>query len=724
MRFRRRKFLLIAFLMASGMASAAEALTRIADIRVLPREDAVLAVPVKVRGVVTWWFDRDEFAIQDESGGIWVQVASARKHGVWNGDDTVLEHVQEGWEVEVDGSTNAAGYAPAISPRVIRVLGRKPLPPARPLDRMRFFNGHESGQRVEVRGLVLGFDQIYSGWWLRLQMGADVIAALVSHRVVKDPRTILGAEVLIRGVGGCGFNTRSEFLNARVMTSIPEDLVVEKPAPPLPFAAPVVRMDRLRAFRNDPEPPRRMRVEGVVTCVMSRTWFYLRSGSRAVRVNGNSGEALAAGDRVEAVGFVDMTRHIAQLGGAEVRKIGPGDAPPPETIGPEEIMAINTAAVRTGQTAQPHDYDGSVIRFQAALVAVHAPPAGSRARCRLILKQGNTMTEATLPDGDESRIAVLEPGSEVEVTGVVQLEYGLVAGSRSFLQPVQVSVLLQRADDVVVLQAPPWWTPPRLLAVMGVGALTLGGALLWVWQLRQQVRRKTQELAAEMRARHEAAVEFRATLRERNRLAANLHDTLLQTIGGIGFQLEACEASTVGARDEKSDTNLVVARRMLDVAVDELRGSVWALRSLPLKGLALPEVMKSMAERARGVHGVQIEVRTVGDFGHVPEFVAGNLLLAAQEALNNALKHGQPRTVTLEARAGEKPEWISLDIRDDGVGFVPGTQAGAKQGHFGLAGIRERMERLDGTLRVESSPGRGTIVHLEVPVRPYDEEVA
>jgi signal transduction histidine kinase len=163
---------------------------------------------------------------------------------------------------------------------------------------------------------------------------------------------------------------------------------------------------------------------------------------------------------------------------------------------------------------------------------------------------------------------------------------------------------------------------------------------------------------------------------------------------------------------------------MLDHAVDELRSSVWALRSLPLHGLAMPDALRSLAERAGAGHDVKIDVRTVGDLEHVSDFVAGNLLLVAQEALHNALKHGHPRTVTIEARLAEKPEWIAMTVRDDGGGFTVGAQVGAPQGHFGLTGMRERIERLNGTLRIESAPGQGTTIHFEVPLRAYDEALA
>lgn len=66
---------------------------------------------------------------------------------------------------------------------------------------------------------------------------------------------------------------------------------------------------------------------------------------------------------------------------------------------------------------------------------------------------------------------------------------------------------------------------------------------------------------------------------------------------------------------------------------------------------------------------------------------------------------------------------IDVTVRDDGKGFTPGTQAGPLQGHFGMQGMRERVERLGGTLRVESAPGRGTAIHARVKNLPYDLEI-
>ena len=225
-----------------------------------------------------------------------------------------------------------------------------------------------------------------------------------------------------------------------------------------------------------------------------------------------------------------------------------------------------------------------------------------------------------------------------------------------------------------------------------------------------------------MQTRHEAAVEFNATIRERNRLAANLHDTLLQTMSAIGMQLQSCELS---GRDggKPAANHLGLARRMVDHAVGELRESVWALRSFPLKGQSLPEAVRSLAAHLEEGCETRIDVAMTGSETAVSDFVAGNLLLVVQEAVHNALQHAQPATIEVVLSFDPASAAINVTVRDDGTGFTPGTQAGPLQGHFGMQGMRERVERLGGTLRVESAPGRGTVIHARVKNLPYDRQI-
>lgn len=708
----------------SRTAGAAEPIVNIGEVRSLSSDDAAKSPRVHVRGVVTWRGLREQLIVQDDTGGCWLEMSEARSRRLWTADDAIFDSIRVGHVLEIEGVGGPGGYAPVILPSALRIVGRQSLPPARPMEPARFFSGADAGLRIEARAVVQGYRSAGSAWVLDLNADPGRFTAEVSRTALPDPAALVDAKVRVTGVAVTRFNSRGELTMPRLFSSQASDLVIEVPATP-PFAAPLVRLDRLLPFRPEPTGPHRLRVIGVVTYALEGKFLYLQEGDSAVRVEVHSTEQFKPGDRVEAAGFVDMTRAVGMLVEAQVRRIGTDVTPAAVVINPEEIIALDTQAMYVGKRAQPHDYDGHLIRFRAFLLAVqsdHDPKQPSR---RLTMQRDEMILGAILPAGDTKALDALRPGSELEVTGIVQLEYTSVAAPRLSLVPTRLDVILRSAADVSVVRAPSWWTAERLLAAVAIVAVAFGAALVWAWQLRLQVRRKTEQLAVEMHARRDAAVEFQATLRERNRLAANLHDTLLQTLGGIGFQIGAGEAeAALPDRAGKPIAQLAVARRILDHAVQELRSSVWALRSPPLQGKSLPEALRLVVDREGAGKAARIELRTEGDFSHVSEFVAGNLVLAAQEALRNALKHGAPRVITLEARTAKTPDAISLLIRDDGGGFTPGQEAGANQGHFGLVGMRERIERLDGSLHIESAPGQGTTVRIEVPLRSYDETVA
>ncbi len=719
------------FLATLTFASAAEPLTSIAEVRSLSRERAATALPLRVRGVVTWRNGTASLTIQDGSAGIWVSTVGAREQNLWKGDDAEMERVREGMEVEITGLSDPGGYAPLVLPQTIRILGKVPQPPPLEMQPARFFSGADDCQRIEVVGVVQGFHPYPGGATLVMDADPGRFSAQVATAVAPDPAALVDAEIRLRGIAATLFNTRGEVTGSRVLASVAGDLTVVEPPPALD-AVPLVAIDRLLPFRAEPAGPHRVRVEGTVTYALPGKFFYLQEGASAVRVETSSPTVLQPGDRVEAAGFVAISRLIGTLSDAIVRVTGKAAVPEPVVISPEEIFAVNDEAVRAGQVARPHDYDGHLIRFRARLLAVQSGP-DDRAFRTLTLERANKLGKGTLvfralvQDPRVLSLDSLQPGSELEVTGLVQLDYAPneLLSQISRTVPVNLDLILRSGDDVVVLQKPSWWTPRHLAAVLLAVVLALGAALVWNLQLKRQMRKKTRLLAKEMHARRDASIEFQATLRERTRLAANLHDTLLQTISGLGFQIDACEVDPPPERrNDETPGHLEVARRMVDHAAAELRNSVWALRSLPLNGMELPEALDTVARRLGAGHRTRIEVTSDGELSRVPDFIAGNLLLFVQEALHNALKHGRPTSVSISIRMVETPARLSLTVQDDGCGFITGSQAGVAQGHFGLQGMRERIERLDGNLAIHSSPGNGTTIHAEVPLRNYDEEMA
>jgi signal transduction histidine kinase len=85
--------------------------------------------------------------------------------------------------------------------------------------------------------------------------------------------------------------------------------------------------------------------------------------------------------------------------------------------------------------------------------------------------------------------------------------------------------------------------------------------------------------------------------------------------------------------------------------------------------------------------------------------------------LHNALHHAEPKTVAVEVRVDDAGNGIVATVRDDGCGFTLGEQVGPAQGHFGLDGMRERLERIGGTLEIKTAVGAGTTVRAAVPLR-------
>ena len=689
-------------------------LRSIAALKALPDDVAIDGMPVRVRGVVTWrGDDMDGAAIQDESAGIWVTVDFARQMNILAPDaPSPFKGIEPGMEVEIEGIATRQGptprdnlYSTMILPRTVTVVGRGTLPEPRHADYPFLFSGAADHRRVDVRGVVQGFRETESAWLLFIDAEPGEVGALFPKSAFSpDPSSLVDAKVRIQGVCGACYNRRGDFLSPRIHMNGPDDLVVERSALAQPFEAPKVPLGGLAGYRTTPQGAHRMRVEGVVTYVQPGRCFYIQEAASGVRVETRAADPVHVGDRVEVAGFLSMNRRIAGLKEAVVRPIRTDAAPPPVAVTLSELGLREAAA------------DGLLVTVQARLLEAQRIADG----CQLVLTAGKSGFVAKLSGEGASRLLALQDGSELSLTGIVDID--LTYDYRVRPNVERIGLLLRSPADVQVVRGPSWWTPRRLLQALAGLAAVLLAAFTWVVLLRRQVITQSTELAKEMRTRRDAAVEFDATLRERNRLAANLHDTLLQTLGGIGYQLEACEVSgRVDAAETKKHFDM--AQRMVDHAMSQLHDSVWTLRSLPLRSRTFPEALRSLADRMGQEYAARITVEMHGPLDELPEFVAGNLLLVLQEAVSNALRHGHAVHVAITVATEAPDSRIELTVRDDGKGFVPGTQQGVEQGHFGIEGMRERVERLGGSLVIESTPSGGTTVRANVNRRVYDQDL-
>jgi signal transduction histidine kinase len=702
---------------AIGTDTAAD-VQPIAEVRSLPVAELATNPPIRIRGVVTLR-DVNSIVIQDDTAGIYVNFDFARKRGVWEGDG-IPDAVHVGDEIEIDGTIDPGGFSPPVLPREVRVLGSQPLPSARQTDPERFFSGADDSLIIEITGVVHGITDDGSDWRLNLETAGQPFVAIVTKSAIPDdPQQLVDADVRLTGVPLSIFNTRGEFLQPLVMVGRPEWFTIASPPPHPPFDCPPVAISSLARFRPEPFRGHRIRTQGVVIHTVPGQAVHLQDGAGGVRAATRSVEEFKPGDRIDVAGFIDRRGRVAGLTDAVLQKTHSGPPPNPTMITPDEIVALNTKSTQSGVMARPGDYEGCLIRFPARLLEARVSNDGGL----LVLSAGKTSVVAVAELADFLSLRRLMPGSELEVTGIVATDWKFDPTQWPATIPDRMTLIVRSADDVRLVRSPSWWTPKLLGILLGGVATVLAGSLAWAWLLRRQVKVQAALLAAEMRSRRDAAVEFDATLKERNRLAANLHDTLLQTLGGIGFQLDACEGSR--SQDEaESKVHFDVARRMVNHATGELHNSVWAMRSLPIREQTFPEALKTLAGRIGEGHAARIDVQTSGQLDDVPDFVAGNLLLIVQEAIYNALRHGRPKTITVQVSDHPPTHSIRATVQDDGAGFSVGRQQGAEQGHFGLHGMRERAERLGGSLSIESEPGGGTTVSIEVRRRDYDHDLA
>ena len=203
-----------------------------------------------------------------------------------------------------------------------------------------------------------------------------------------------------------------------------------------------------------------------------------------------------------------------------------------------------------------------------------------------------------------------------------------------------------------------------------------------------------------------------AVLEERGRLARELHDSVTQSLYSVTLFAEAARRLAAAKELERTESYLQQLGETAQQALKEMRLLVYELRPSRLEeeGLvgALRERLSTVEQRA----GVEARLLVEGMEGlNLPKAVEEGLYRIAQEALNNALKHAKASSVTVRIRPIEA-DVVELEIADDGKGFDP--EAVGDQGGMGLVNMRERAERLGGTLQIISAPGEGTRVRVRV----------
>ena len=238
-----------------------------------------------------------------------------------------------------------------------------------------------------------------------------------------------------------------------------------------------------------------------------------------------------------------------------------------------------------------------------------------------------------------------------------------------------------------------WWF--IVLAAMAAGAL------LW-WAIRLRIHSIAHELQARLAER----------VAERERIARELHDTLLQSLFGLTLRFHtAANRLPLGdpAREELEEALL-----QSDKVMQEGRQRVLNLRSRHTEGARLADSLAEIGHQLCAIHPVNFQVSVEGRPRPLDPIVQEEILLIGREAVTNAFRHSGGQNIL--ARLCYQGGGLHLCVSDDGRGIDEGVlKAGYRSGHWGLPGMRERANKMRGELRVGRSKSGGTEVELQVP---------
>ena len=692
-------------------------MTNAADVLSLTAEQAGRHVQIVVRGIVTvaetnW---EGEFFVQDATSGVFVQ-----------GRDNAGP--QPGDVVEVHGFSRKGAFAPTLAKQSWTKLGTAPLPKAKRVSPEQLMSGLEDGQRVEITGTVRAASANKFNMDLEIALGGYRIHVFPKRVPDLDPHSLVGARVRVRGTAAASWNARlRHMLDVLIFVPSTNDFVVEQVESTNPFDKPIIPLTGAAEYRRDIQPGQRIHVKGVVTLQRPGQDLFLQGENGGLRVQTRQTNLVAVGDVVEAVGFPDVDNFLPVLGNAIFHKSS--DKMPLKEPKKVDITEITNVLHHAGLvTLDAKLLDGSARLSQTI--------KGSTTITLLLQMEGLPPFTATgeFPDGGPALTAI-PVGSTIEITGICFTQNG---EDRNFKS---LQLLLPDSYHVKILQKPSWFTPRRLFVGVGILFAVLVVAVGWSVtvskknsvlrvlirdrekaqlelqeahdQLEERVKERTAQLKFQITARKESEVQFKATLKERTRLAQELHDTLEQTLTGIALQLDTT-SKLFQARPDNANHHLEVARSLVAQSQVDVRRSVWDLRSRALEQFDLPGALLTSGKQLTDGTNIHLEVSAKGRVRPLSETVEENLLRIAQEALTNVIKHSQATAVTIELDFG--PQNIVLEVRDNGHGFEREKSAGPGQGHFGLLGISERAKRLGGELTVSSENGHGTIVRIQAPI--------
>ena len=617
-------------------------------------------------GTVTLVCPNLNFALEEQSGRMSFLFVK-KPFGVHEGD--ILAVTGELVRHE-DGSVHK-------NVRLVSHIGHTTLPPPRniPISEIVHDNLLYKGITTEGTLVLARRDEIDASYiQLLIKDGATVLNASFqpSTNQAIDVFALLGARLRLSGHLMKPNGARRNIANYLAVST--DGLEVVRPPPTNIFDVPELDFEHTwtpdEIVRKDSR-----RFEGIVMATWGGNQLMI-AGSRRHHVKATLSrpdELPAAGEHVVVVGFPDTDLYGINLIYARCRAT-PGTEQPRQDMKPVDITLSQLLTDERGRARINGYSHGRLLRVRGTVLDVQPSLA-------LFSLNDNGLTTPIDCSSSTNVIQGLEAGSKVEAVVLAVTETDSWRESIVLPQTRGLKLILRSAADLKVLSHPPWWTPAKLTATVVI-LLVL---IVFIVAANRVVSR----------------IIMRRKVSERTRLAVELHDSLSQTLAGLACQIAAGH-DAISADPEAAKSLLKTAERMLESSRTELKNCLFDLRNDTVDDADFARAIATTLTMFKAE--AEIAIRFHVARSQMTDSTAHAVLCIIRELVANAIRHGA--ATRIQVAGTTENGRLRFSVCDNGGGFDIDNRPGPREGHFGLASIRERLAELKGSFKITSAPGK------------------
>ena len=692
--------ILIAFAVAWPVHATPRVVRSISEAKSLSQADFLAPVMFELNGQLIFTLNETCLVLEKDGHGILLTLKEDKTNAI-------SANVKVGDLLAIYGHTGLfRGFFSQFLIDSTEVIGHRDLPSPEPATIDEILGGQHDLKFVTVRGDVVAVfkDDISTQWnYCILRDGEKVMYLAVMEDAFGSPwiKKIVGATVEATGLCGSLFGMR-KFIRPGVCVKSPDAIRVIQEAPD-PFDVPDLENPQSMSI-DDVMRLGRRKVHGHVMATWAGNRILVKtSEGRIVRAD-LSFESIRPqpGAAICIAGTVTTDFFRLNLEDAVVRKLPDDLAPVPFEPIVDEDRFFNDIKCLKNKVL----YFGKTICVTGTVNRIFRPNC-SGIRIDLDTREMRITIEA---NSEHIPTSAIVPGCKVQVVGTFVTEGDNWRFNAPFPRICDWLLVVNAPDDILVIARPTWWTTEKFVVVIAILFVSLVGCFACIYALRMLANRQGRALFRAQIAH--VGAQLRVT--ERTRLATELHDSLSQCLSGIACQINVARLT---ASDDETQKLLATTERMLQSSRTELTRCIGDLRSNMLEE---PDFNAAIAKNLNMLSlPAEIHVAFAIPRRKVNDSTAHSILCIVRELVTNAVRHGRARNV--EVTGGLDDRHLEFSVTDNGCGFDTNHYSGISEGHFGLEGIRDRVNRLGGTFEIASSPQNGTVARVSISITSHLE---